>query len=184
MAIEASKYFMKHPDLFDDEMLAWQSKGLFSPNPAWFHATPTAKESQALNKLKGPCMIIAGAGMCNAGRILHHLHENVSQESTHVIIVGFQGEGSLGRQLVEGARTVSIRGDKLEVRAQVHTLNGFSAHAGQTDLLKWISVEVPFTPRILLTHGEDKARIALSNTLSQKFSLPSELPKLGDVVEL
>ena len=184
MAIEASKYFMKYPDLFDEEMLDWQSKGLLPLNPAWFHTTPTAKESQALNKIKGPSMIIAGAGMCNAGRILHHLHENISHENTHVIIVGFQGEGSLGRQLVDGARTVSIRGDKLTVRARIHTLNGFSAHAGQTDLLKWISAEVPFRPRILLTHGEDKARRALSAAMSQKFGIPSELPKLGEVVEL
>jgi metallo-beta-lactamase family protein len=184
MAIEASKYFMKYPDLFDDEMVGWQSKGLLPLNPAWFHATPTAKESQALNKIKGPSLIIAGAGMCNAGRILHHLHENVSQENTHVLIVGFQGKGSLGRQLVEGAKTISIRGDKLTVRPRVHTLNGFSAHAGQTDLLKWVSAEVPFKPRILLTHGEDKARNALSSAISEKFGLPSELPKLGEVVEL
>ena len=183
MAIEASKYFMKYPDLFDEEMLDWQSKGLLPFNPAWFHTTPTAKESQALNKIQGPSMIIAGAGMCNAGRILHHLHENISHENTHVIIVGFQGEGSLGRQLVDGARTVSIRGERLTVRAKIHTLNGFSAHAGQTDLLKWISAEVPFRPRILLTHGEDKARRALSAAISQKFGIP-ELPKLGEVVEL
>jgi metallo-beta-lactamase family protein len=175
---------MKYPDLFDEEALEWQSKGLLQLNPGWFHTTPTAKESQALNKIKGPSMIIAGAGMCNAGRILHHLHENISHENTHVIIVGFQGEGSLGRQLVDGARTVSIRGDKLTVRAKIHTLNGFSAHAGQTDLLKWISAEVPFRPHILLTHGEDKARNALRGAISQKFGIPSELPKLGEVVEL
>jgi metallo-beta-lactamase family protein len=184
MAIEASKYFMKHPDLFDQEMVNWQRKGLFPLNSAWFRNTPTAKESQALDKIKGPSLIIAGAGMCNAGRILHHLHENISQENTHVIIVGFQGEGSLGRRLVDGAKTVSIRGDKLEVHAKVHTLNGFSAHAGQTDLLKWISVEVPFKPRILLTHGEDKARNGLSSAIRQKFGLVSELAMLGEVVEL
>ena len=184
MAIEASKYFLQHPDLFDEEMVTWQSKGLLTHTSAWFHATATAKESQALDKMKGPSLIIAGAGMCNAGRILHHLHENISQENTHVLIVGFQGEDRLGRQLVEGAKTVSIRGDRLEVRATIHTLNGFSAHAGQTDLLKWISVEAPFKPRILLTHGEDKARIALSSVIREKFGLPSELPTLGEVVEL
>jgi metallo-beta-lactamase family protein len=184
MAIEASKYFMKHPDLFDEEMVNWQSKGLFPLASAWFRNTPTAKESQALDKIKGPSLIIAGAGMCNAGRILHHLHENISQENTHVIIVGFQGEGSLGRRLVDGAKTVSIRGDKLEVRARIHTLNGFSAHAGQTDLLKWISAEVPFKPRILLTHGEDKARNGLSSAIREKFGLVSELAMLGEVVEL
>jgi len=107
--------------------------------------------------------------MCNAGRILHHLQENVSQENTHVLIVGYQGDGSLGRQLVEGAKTISIRGEKLEVRAKVHTLNGFSAHAGQTDLLRWFAAEVAFKPRILLTHGEDKARNALSSLIGQKF---------------
>ena len=85
---------------------------------------------------------------------------------------------------MDGARTVSIRGDKLTVRAKIHTLNGFSAHAGQTDLLKWISAEVPFRPRILLTHGEDKARSALSGAISRKFGIPSELPKLGEVVKL
>jgi metallo-beta-lactamase family protein len=188
MAIEASKSFMKHPDLFDEEMVNWQSKGLFPLDSSWFsswfRSTPTAKESQALDKIQGPSLIIAGAGMCNAGRILHHLHQNISQENTHVIIVGFQGDGSLGRRLVDGAKTVSIRGDKLEVHAKVHTLNGFSAHAGQTDLLKWISAEVPYKPRILLTHGEDKARNGLSSAIREKFGLVAELAMLGEVVEL
>jgi metallo-beta-lactamase family protein len=114
MAIEASKYFMKCPDLFDEEALEWQSKGLLPLNPAWFHTTPTAKESQALNKIKGPSMIIAGAGMCNAGRILNHLHENISHENTHVIIVGFQGEGSLGRP------TCGRCQDRIDSRRQAH----------------------------------------------------------------
>jgi metallo-beta-lactamase family protein len=184
MAIEASKTIVKHPDLFAEEMREFKRRGLLPLNQRWFHAAPTPRASQALNEIEGPCMILAGAGMCNGGRILHHFRANLWKENTHVMIVGYQGRGSLGRRLVEGAKSVSIFGEKIVVRAKVHTLNGFSAHAGQSDLLKWFSSLAGSRPRVVLTHGEDIPREALARQIRQRFGLVPELPRQGDVLEI
>ena len=139
MAIEASNIYQHHPELFDDELRAFMNERPLSLDLATLKATATADESKAINDVKGACMVLAGAGMCSAGRILHHLKQNLWKPSTSVIIVGYQGRGTLGRLLVEGAEEVSIFGEKIVVKAGVHTLGGFSAHAGQTDLLTWFS---------------------------------------------
>jgi metallo-beta-lactamase family protein len=183
MAIEATKVMAKHPDLFDAELLEWKRKGI-KLDRTHFHATPTARDSQALNEVQGPCAILAGAGMCNGGRILHHFVANLHKETTRVLIVGYQGYGSLGRKLVDGAKSVKIFGQNITVRASVHTLSGFSAHASQTDLLKWFAAIAPSKPRVVLTHGEDKQRKALSLKIQQRFGLTPELPEQGDVIDL
>jgi metallo-beta-lactamase family protein len=85
---------------------------------------------------------------------------------------------------VEGAKLVSIHGEKVAVKAQIHTLGGFSAHAGQTDLLKWFSAIAPSKPRVILTHGEDEPRETLAKKIQQQFRLPSQLPEMGEVIEL
>ena len=139
---------------------------------------------RAINEVTGACMVLAGAGMCNAGRIVHHLKANLWKPSTHVLIVGYQGNGSLGRRLVDGATEVKIFGDTIAVKAKIHTLGGFSAHAGQTDLLHWFSVIAPCKPRVILTHGEDDQRGALAKMIQQKFRLPSKSPAMGEVIEL
>ena len=144
----------------------------------------TAEDSRKINDQPGPCLVMAGAGMCNAGRILHHLKQNLWKPETHVLIVGYQGHGSLGRRLVEGEKLVSIHGEKIAVKAQVHTLGGFSAHAGQTDLLAWFSAIAPAKPRVVLTHGEDGPREALAKKIQQRFKLVSVLPRMGEVIEL
>src|SRR5262245_30100000 len=184
MAIEASKVYVKYPDLFDEELLSWKNKGLLPLNKDIFKPSVTAADSKSLNELEGPCVILAGAGMCNAGRILHHLKQNLPKPTTHVLIVGFQGHGSLGRKLVDGHEVVPIFGERIPVQAQVHTLNGFSGHADQNDLLKWFSTLAPAKPKVILTHGEDRGRSALAKLIQQKFKLSPSLPKQGDVVEL
>jgi metallo-beta-lactamase family protein len=128
--------------------------------------------------------VLAGAGMCNAGRIIHHLKANLWKPSTHVLIVGYQGQGSLGRMLVDGKTAVKIFGETVAVKAKIHTLGGFSAHAGQTDLLHWFSVIAPSKPRVILTHGEDVQRAALAKMIEQQFGLESKLPAMGEVIEL
>lgn len=145
---------------------------------------PTAEDSKKINDVPGPCFIMAGTGMCNAGRILHHLKANLWKPETHVLIVGYQSRESLGRRLVDGAKLVSIHGENIAVKAQVHTLGGFSAHAGQTDLLAWFSAIAPAKPRVVLTHGEDRQREALAKKIQQRFRLPSRLPKMGEVIEV
>ena len=127
---------------------------------------------------------MAGAGMCNAGRILHHLKQNLWRPDTHVVMAGFQSADSLGRRLVDGDKVVSIHGDKVAVKAQIHTLGGFSAHAGQTDLLHWFNAVAGSRPRVVLTHGENPQRHALAEKIHQQHGLAAQLPELGQVLEL
>jgi metallo-beta-lactamase family protein len=184
MAIEASKAMVNHPDLFDQELLEWKNRGLLPLDKQWFHPSVTSRDSQSLNDVEGPCLILAGAGMCNGGRILHHFAENLYRENTHVLIIGYQGRASLGRRLVEGAKALSIYGEKVSVRAKVHTLGGFSAHAGQSDLLNWFSPLARSQPRVVIIHGEDTQREVLSTLIRQRFGLCPELPMQGEVLEM
>lgn len=184
MATKAGMVFVEHPDLFDEEAIYWQKQGVFPLDHHWFKFTNSIEESKALNHLNGPCAILAGSGMCTGGRIQDHLKLNLSNPSTQVLIVGFQGHGSLGRQLVEGAKQVRIHGEQIQVNAKVHTLNGFSAHAGQTDLLKWVSSMADKKPKIVLTHGEDLARNALAERIEQIYHVKSILPELNEIIEV
>jgi len=184
MALEATKIYRKYPDLFDEELLAWQKKGLLPLNRSIFKPSVTANDSKKINDVDGPCVVLAGAGMCNAGRILHHLKQNLANPTTHVLIVGFQGHGSLGRRLVDGQKAVTIFGERIPVAASVHTLNGFSGHADQRELLQWFSTLAPGKPQVILVHGEDRGRGTLAKLIQQQFKLSPSLPKQGDVVEL
>jgi metallo-beta-lactamase family protein len=188
MAIEATRlyvrYYLKDPELFDEVLLKYLRQRPMREDLKTLKATVTAVESKAINGCPGPCLVMAGAGMCTGGRILHHLKENLWRPETHVVIVGYQGRGSLGRRLVDGAESVNIFGEKIVVRAQVHTLGGFSAHAGQTDLLKWLSAIAPSTPQIVLIHGEDGPRQALAKEIRARHGLTPALPKQGDVIEV
>jgi metallo-beta-lactamase family protein len=184
MAIEATNIYVKHMDLFDDEMKAFIRHRPLRSDLKTMKPTATADESRAINDVLGACLVMAGAGMCNGGRILHHLRANLWKPSTHVLIVGYQGHGSLGRQIVDGRKEVKMFGEKIAVKATIHTLGGFSAHAGQTDLMHWFDVIAPRRPRVILTHGEDDQRGALARLIRQRHRLPSKLPKIGDTIEL
>ena len=184
MAIEASKIYARHVELFDDEMRKFLREGSMERDLATMRTSGTADESKAINDVAGPCLVMAGAGMCSGGRILHHLRHNLSKPETHVLIVGYQARESLGRRLVEGVSPVSIYGEKVVVRAQVHTLGGFSAHAGQTDLLTWFEALAPAKPRVVLTHGEDGPRKALAELIRGRFGLDSMLTAQDEVIEM
>ena len=184
MAIAAFNVYRNHEDLLDDEFQVLKRKGAFPLNTQYFIPSQSADSSKALNHAKGPCMILAGAGMANGGRILHHLSHNIGNPNTHVLIVGYQSNGSLGRKLVDKAKKISLFGEEKIVRAQVHTLNGFSAHASQTDLLKWFSYVAPCKPKVVLTHGEDGPRKALAERIKKQFKLNPVIPKIGDIIEL
>ena len=184
MAIEATNIYVKHSELFDDEMKALIRDHPLREDLKTMKPTPTADDSRAINDVRGTCLVMAGAGMCNGGRILHHLRANLWKPSTQVLIVGYQGYGSLGRRLVDGEKEVKIFGEKIAVKATVHTLGGFSAHAGQTDLMRWFDVIAPSKPRVVLTHGEDDQRAALAKLIQQRHQLPSKLPKMGEIIEI
>jgi metallo-beta-lactamase family protein len=182
MAIEATKLYGKHAELFDEEALAMKKSGELRTNLDTVQFSQTAADSRALNDVAGPCLIIAGAGMCNGGRILHHFRQNLSLPNTTVLIVGYQGYGSLGRMLVDGKETVKIFGKKVPVRASVHTFGGLSGHAGQTDLLRWFDTLAPSRPRVILTHGEDRGRKSLGQIIQERHRLKVEYPELGEVI--
>jgi metallo-beta-lactamase family protein len=184
MASEATRICERHVDLFDEDFHALQREKPLREDLRSVRALATADESRRLNHCTGPCLILAGSGMCTAGRILHHLKQNLWRDGTSVIFVGFQGRGTLGRLLVEGAKTVKIFGEKVAVRARIHTLGGFSAHAGQTELLEWFGHMAAGRPRVIVTHGEEKARTALAACIRERFGLSSEAPSVGDVLTL
>jgi len=183
MAIEATNIYVKHLDLFDNEMKAFIRDRPLREDLKTMRPTATADESRAINDAEGACLVIAGAGMCNGGRILHHLKANLWKPETQVLIVGYQGHGSLGRRLVDGEKEVSIFGERIAVEAKIHTLGGFSAHAGQTDLMHWFSIVAPSKPRVVLTHGDDDQRTALARLIQQRHRLASKLPKMNETIE-
>ncbi|MSU48930.1 MAG: MBL fold metallo-hydrolase [Opitutus sp.] len=184
MAIEASHIYDRHPELFDEEMTAFLKERPIARDLATMRWTATAEESKQINAVPGPCLVMAPSGMCNAGRILHHLRHNVGNPATQVLIVGFQGRGTIGRQLVDGANEIFLFGERIAVRARVHTLGGFSAHAGQTDLMKWFAPLASSKPRVVLTHGEDGPRQALAGVLAARHGLTAVLPALGESITL
>jgi len=184
MAIAATEIYRHHHELFDDETLKYLAQKPASGDLTTLKLCPTAEDSKKINDEPGPCLVMAGAGMCNAGRILHHLKANLWKPETHVVIVGYQGDGSLGRQLVDGKKLVSIFGEKIAVKAQVNTLGGFSAHAGQTELLGWFSAIAPARPRVVLTHGENEPREMLAQKIQQQYKLKPQLPELNETIEL
>jgi metallo-beta-lactamase family protein len=184
MAIKATKIYGKHNELFDAEALAMLKSGDLHTNLKTVKFCPTADDSRALNDHPGPCLIMAGAGMCTGGRILHHFRHNLSRPDTPVLIVGYQGHGSLGRMLVDGKKSVTVLGQKVAVRASVHTFGGLSGHAGQTDLMHWLASFAKSRPHVFLTHGEDRGRKPLGKIIKERFNLRVDYPGHRETIEL
>lgn len=184
MAIEALDLHRRYLEFLDADTRKAAAAGLQPLCPENLTLTPTGEDSRRLNSLEGAAVIIAGSGMVTGGRILHHLRHNVWRKGVHVMIVGYQPSGSRGRQLVDKAPTIRIWGDPIAVRAEVHTLGGFSAHAGQSGLVEWASHFKGAKPRFVLNHGEDKPRGALAGILRDRFGYDTLTPTLFEVVEL
>ncbi|MGB0581352.1 MAG: MBL fold metallo-hydrolase [Limisphaerales bacterium] len=184
MGIEATKIYRNHINRFDEEFQQLRRCRPVLEACKSFTPTPTPQDSMALNDEKGPCFIMAGAGMCTGGRILHHLRENLPKPGTSIIFVGFQAYGSIGRRLVDGADEIKIFGDQIPVNATVHTLGGFSAHAGQTQLMNWFKPLARNKPRVILTHGEDRGRDPLARLIEKRHGLKADRPIQGDTITL
>lgn len=148
-----------------------------------FRTTPTPEESMAINRFKSGAIIIAGSGMCTGGRILHHFKHNLWRKECHLIIPGFQASGTLGRAIVDGATTVKLMHQRIAVNAQVHTLGGFSAHAGQSQLLEWVS-HFQSRPELFLVHGELEKMQALQQALNDRLDWKANIPEPGDRIAL
>lgn len=184
MAIEVTQVYDRWLHLMDDKDIRQLDKfgrdslEEFLPT---LKICRTPEESMAINEVKQGAIIIAGSGMCTGGRIRHHMKHRLWRESNTMIFIGFQAQGTLGRLLVDGLKDVKIFGDEIKVRARIETLGGFSAHAGQSELLSWVENFKP-TPRVLLIHGEAQALEALSQKLWTDKSIRSEIPALGSCI--
>lgn len=128
-----------------------------------------------INRIESGAIVIAGSGMCTGGRVLHHLKHNVWRPNCHIVIVGYQAFGTLGRKLVDGVDEIRLWGEEIRVNAQIHTVGGLSAHADQSDLLDWYGA-VAGRPPVYLVHGETGAQHALKRALEQRFSATVRIP--------
>ena len=135
----------------------------------------SVEESMAINNIKKGAIIIAGSGMCTGGRIRHHFKHRLWLVNTHIVFVGFQANGTLGRILVDGLKHVKMFGQQIIIKAQIHTLGGFSAHAGQKDLLNW-AAHFSNHPRFYLVHGETKTIEILCDALATEHHIKAEIP--------
>ena len=136
----------------------------------------------AINRIENGAIVIAGSGMANGGRILHHLKQNIGRREAHVVFVGYQGTGTIGRRLVDGAKWIRIHGRDYRVNASMHTVGGLSAHADQRGLLDWFGHFEP-KPQLALVHGEDKAREALAGEIGERDGIEVVLVRPGMTVD-
>jgi len=183
LAIEATEIYLRHSGLFDAEareLFGRQHRLPVLPNLSF---TRTPAQSMALNRSAGGTIIMAGSGMCTGGRIKHHLKHNAWRRDCHIVIVGFQGRGTLGRQLVDGAKHIRLWGETIRVNAHVHTLGGFSAHADQGELSRWYG-HFKGKPPVVLVHGEPDAQQALARRMEEDHGIVPRIATRGEVMQL
>jgi metallo-beta-lactamase family protein len=186
MALSATDLYIKHKEDHDLEFAREEgSDGKGDPlNVHEFHLTRSAEESKAINKVKTPCIIISASGMVSGGRVLHHMVQRLPDAKNAVILAGFQAEGTRGRALQEGAKTLNIFGQAVPVCAEIVEMGQFSAHAGKSELLRWLS-GFPSPPKqTYLTHGEPAAAQALEGAIQQKFGWKAAVARYLDTVPL
>jgi metallo-beta-lactamase family protein len=184
MATEATRITMGHLELFDEaakRLVDWHALGNGLP---YLHFVASAKDSMALNQVRSGAIIISASGMCEAGRIKHHLRHNLGRPECSVLITGFQAQGTLGRRLVDGAKRVRIFGEEIPVRASIHTVGGLSAHADQPALLAWAAAFRRPPRQTLVVHGEASVALAFAERLRAEHGWEVAVPELGQVVTL
>ena len=185
LAIKATEIFRKNKKYYDDACRAVVEQGFDPFSMPNLRLTPTTRESMEINQIKGSAIIISANGMCSAGRIKHHLKHNLWRPGASIVMIGFQAEGTTGRQIVEGAKSVRILGERIAVRAKVFTIGGFSAHADQADLLAWVGhFAKKSKPRVFCIHGEPTSSQALERLVRERFGLEAYAPRWGDVLSL
>lgn len=181
LATSATEIFRRNAQVFDDETRDYILKG---DNPLDFKNlvfTRTSDESRALNFNTAPKIIISASGMCDAGRIKHHLKHHLWDRKSSIVFVGYQAEGTLGRSIVNGDKDVSIFGEKIHVNAEIYNLEGFSGHADRDDLLEWLSSFIEPPKKVFLVHGEGNSKKAFADTV--KLALGYDCTVVEDVSE-
>lgn len=181
MGVKVTEIYSKYIPHLSRELKDMILKGEDPFEPKKFRFVRTADESKAINEEKSG-IILAGSGMCSGGRIMHHLKHNLYKDDTHVLFVGYQARGTLGRRLVDGAKEIRIAGEDVAVKAQFHTLNGFSAHADRGDLLEWAG-NFPKKTRFIVVHGEPKSAQALAMGLND-MGYSARVPAQNDTIDL
>ncbi len=180
MGIDASKVYSRYRHLYGVKLFGPETH---FPRLENFHATRTPEESMQVNEIESGAIVIAGSGMMSGGRIRHHLKHNIWRPECHLVVVGYQAFGTLGRRIVDGAETVRLWGDEYRVRAQVHTIGGLSAHGDQADLVDWYG-SFDGRPPVYLVHGEPHAQEALAHKLRTDLNAPATIASHGQVVNI
>lgn len=180
MAISATEVFRNNLDCYDDEAREYVENG---DNPLDFPGlkfTRTADESKALNERKDSSIIISASGMCEAGRIRHHLKHNLWRKDSTIIFVGYQAEGTLGRRLLDGAKKVRLFGEEISVEARIEMIEGFSGHADKQGLLSWIERFNKKPKKIFIVHGEEDSMTEFSEEINRRFNIETIIPFKGE----
>lgn len=184
LAIKATAVYKKYVDLYDQESKALVMKGDDLFNFPGLHYTESTEESKTINTTPPPKVILAGSGMCIGGRMPHHLKFNLPNPKSQLLIISYQVKGSLGRKLLDGAKFVTIDGQKLKVEAKTSAIGGYSSHADHPKLLNWVSQIINPKPKeVFIVHGEKPANEALASDLKDKLNLKPRIPESGQVYE-
>jgi len=184
MAVSITEIFEGHLDLFDKEAKAIIKSGKSPFSFPGLTRVSSTDESKAINRISGSIMIIAGSGMCNGGRIKHHLVSNISRRESTILFVGYQAVGTLGRQIVDGSKMVRILGERYKVKANIVQMHGFSAHADRDELLHWLSA-IRNQPRgVFVTHGEEGASASFADLIKEKLGWNVSVPQYRQVAHL
>jgi metallo-beta-lactamase family protein len=176
MAIKVTDIFKKHPELFDAETRELLRNGMHMCDLPGLTMANTVDQSKAISHIKGTAIIIAGSGMCTGGRIKHHLKNNISRPESTILFVGYQAVGTLGRVIQDQPAEVRIFGEMQPVRARIEKISGFSAHADQNELLRWITALKKAPRRVFITHGEPDAASAFKKLLIEKTGWNCTVP--------
>jgi metallo-beta-lactamase family protein len=184
LAINATEVFRRHIYLYDEDTRKFLRDGVDPFGFSRLTYVREAAQSKALNDLRGPFLVISASGMCEAGRVLHHLRNTITDPRNTVLITGFQAEHTLGRKIVERREEVSIFGELYPLRAEVDVINELSGHADQRELLDWLKPIAPGLKRIFLVHGELKQQQALKLAIEARYGLDVVIPARGDHFEL
>jgi metallo-beta-lactamase family protein len=181
LAEEATKVYFSHPELFDED--AKSVFGKKGKKTVRVHYTHSPQDSMKLNRITSGVIVLAGSGMCEGGRIRHHLKHNLWRPECSVVFVGFQARGTLGRAIVDGAKEVYVLGDKIAVRSRVFTIGGFSAHADQKELLEWLKL-FKNKPDVFIIHGEETAALEFEKQVKEQVGFPTHVPAEGESYEI
>jgi metallo-beta-lactamase family protein len=184
MAVEATAIFERHRECFDEETWELIRSGRQPLRFPGLKLVRSVEESKEINDHRGPSIIMAPSGMCNAGRIKHHLVHNLGRTESTILFTGYQARGTLGRQLLEGSREVRIHGRPWLVRARVAELHGFSGHADRGGLLRWLGALQSPPRRLNLVHGEAEASLALAKRVRETLGWTVAVPEFGESVKL